>query len=80
VFQHNETVIGYDDDEVECSKDNPSDPLPEHCGNHNHKKTLVCSNGTMYIANSDGSATSTEARSYKYKNCKTNKYNCNTSI
>ncbi|MBR4633536.1 hypothetical protein IKO50_00840 [bacterium] len=26
---------------------------PETCGNYDHKKTLVCNNGTMYLVKND---------------------------
>ena len=53
----------------------------ESCTNYDHKKTLVCNEGVLYLANKDGKTASTkkaEDYGYRYESCTLNQYRCPT--
>ena len=91
ILKHNQMVTGYNTDIAVCARTNPydwtdrwtkGDAFPEHCGNNQHKKPLVCVNGEMRIANNYTSpwATSTNAKSagYWHRYCQTAPFACDT--
>lgn len=92
ILKHNQMVTGYNTDIAVCARTNPydwtdrwtkGDAFPEHCGNNQHKKPLVCVNGEMRLANNYTSpwATSTNAKSagYWHRYCQTAPFACDTS-
>ena len=92
-IKHNETVTGYNIEDVYCSNDEYVFPYqltpkvanaksPETCGNFNHKKTLICNWWTLYILK-NGKAdmwSRTEAEKYEFESCNLHNYRCNTWV
>lgn len=57
---------------------------PETCLNYDHKKVLVCNNGTMYLTQGDWKKADTTMNArdngYIYKDCSTENYTCDDSF
>ena len=92
-IKHNETVTGYNIEDVYCSNDEYVFPYqltpkvanakgPETCGNYSHKKTLICNGWTLYILK-NGKAdmwSRTEAEKYEFESCNLHNYRCDTWV
>ena len=58
----------------------------ESCTTHDHRKTIVCNNGHLYLAKSNGQAdTAKEVKrgwtyNYVYESCTLEKYDCPTTV
>ena len=91
ILKHNEIVIAYDVNDTTCARDNPylwndkwtrGDAFPEHCGNNQHKKPLICVNGKMEIAkgyNLGSQSNNQNVWAYTHRNCAVHPFTCDTS-
>lgn len=92
ILKHNEMVTGYNTNETTCARDNPytnkdnwtaGEPFPEHCGNNQHKKPLVCVNWHMEIAedfnNPKSKNQNAVAKWYIHRNCAVHEFTCDTT-
>ena len=86
-IKHNEMVTWYNTDQAFCSVDNFKfweDKETDHDTCKNHKKTLICVDGILYIA-TGGNATDQKADSpnsehnYTIGTCNLNQFRCDTS-